>query len=70
MYLTDLLFTLGKGVLVRIKFDGNPEPFCFTTGSYNTSRKVTELLDADRGESKVYEIIPLWHAQELYIRCS
>lgn len=70
MYLTDLLFTLGKGVFVLIKFDGNPKPFCFTTGKYNTSQKVTELLDTDKGESKVYEIIPLWHAQELYIRCS
>lgn len=70
MYLTDLLFTLGKGVFVRIKFDGNSEPFCFTTGKSNTSRKVVELMEADRGDAKVYEIIPLWHAQELYIRCS
>jgi len=70
MYLTDLLFTLSPGVFVRIKFDGNPNPFCFITGPANTAHKIVELIDTDRGESKVYEINPLWHAQELYIKCT
>ena len=69
MYLSDLLFTLESGVFVQVKFDGNPKPFCFTTGKKKTGQKFTELVNHGLGEAKVYEIMPLWHAQELYIRC-
>lgn len=70
MYLTDLLFRLPKGVFVRIRFDGESEQFCFTTGTRRTGDKVLELMEHGKDACKVYEITPLWHAQELYIRCS
>ena len=69
MTISDLLFRLPPHIFVRIKFYGNPDPFCFTTGNRTTGKKLVELMDAGLSEVKVNEIIPLWHAQELYIKC-
>lgn len=69
MYLFDLLFRLPPHVMVRVKFDGNPTPFCFTTGKKTTGESVARLSRAGMDAATVNEIIPLWHAQELYIRC-
>ena len=69
MYLFDLLVLLPKGIMIRIKFDGTPTEFCFTTGARTTGRKIGELANRGRSSAMVNEIIPLWHAQELYIHC-
>ena len=70
MYLLDLLFTLPPNVHVRVKFDGNPNEFCFTTGKRNTGKNVGELSRDGHAESKVHDTYPLWHAQELYLKCT
>lgn len=70
MYLFDFLFTLPPNVYVRIKFDGSADEFCFTTGERNTGKNVAALTRDGRTESKVHDTYPLWHAQELYLKCT
>lgn len=70
MFLTDLLFRLPPKVFVRIRFVGEMDTFCFTTGKRNTGQNVVKLVEQGKGSVKVNQIIPLWHAEELYIECS
>lgn len=70
MYLLDLLFTLPPHVHVRIKFDGSPDEFCFTTGERNTGKNVGLLAKEKRDGSHVHDCIPLWGARELYLKCT
>lgn len=68
-YLFDVLFTLPPKIFVRISFAGSSGTFCFTTGKRNTETNVRKIRDAGIDGVRVREMIPLWHAQELYIRC-
>lgn len=73
MYLTELLFMLPAKVNVRIKFLGSDKYFAFTTGPKKTRTAVEDIMQMERNSCSrsllIHEIIPLWHAQELYITC-